>query len=203
MKLFSALVFSIISLYAVRRQLPPPEKISSETISAPRFGEKLTLPGLPHAGKINDSLFRGAQPHKQGFEELKKLGITTIVDLRRDDSQKLDWERKQAESVGIRFLNIPVSGWAPPTNDQVAQFLFLFGDPREKVFVHCRFGDDRAGVFIATYRMAHDGWPASQAIKEMYLFGFNGRWNGSMKTYVKEFPSALQTAPSLAPFGNK
>ncbi len=134
MKLFSALVFSIISLYAVRRQLPPPEKNSSETISAPRFGEKLTLPGLPHGGKINDSLFRGAQPHKQGFKELKNLGITTIVDLRRDDSQKLDWERKQAESIGIRFLNIPVSGWAPPTNDQSRPISFSFSRSSRKSF---------------------------------------------------------------------
>jgi tyrosine-protein phosphatase SIW14 len=200
MKVSHALAFFVLSLYAVPQQLSPPEKNSSSTISAPHFGEKLKLTGLPNSGKINDSLFRGAQPDAQGFQELKNLGITTIVNLRQDSSQKLDWERKQAESVGIRFVNIPVNGWRPPTNDQVAQFLSLFSNPQEKIFVHCRFGDDRTGVFVASYRIAHDAWLADQAVKEMYFFGFNGRWHPSMKTYVKQFPSAPKTVPALTPF---
>src|SRR5689334_3585158 len=136
------------------------------------YGEKLKLSGLPNGGKINDSLFRGAQPRDEGVKELKNLGITTIVDLRGEDPGKISWERQQAESLGIRFVSIPVSGWAPPSNEQVAQFLEIFRDhPKERVFVHCRFGDDRTGVFVATYRMAFEGWPAEQAMNEMYFFG--------------------------------
>ena len=164
-------------------------------------GQKLHLAGLPNAGKIDDILYRGAQPHPDGFAQLKKLGISTIVDLRGEDPGKIAWERKQAESVGIQFVNIPVSGWSPPTNQQVAQFLSLFRDhPDQKVFVHCRFGDDRTGVFVATYRMAHDGWPAEQAMKEMYFFGFNGFWHPAMKSYVRDFPAMLKSAPALTPF---
>jgi len=47
--------------------------------------------------------------------------------------------------------------------------LSLFAGKKEKVFVHCRFGDDRTGVFVAAYRMAFDGWPAQQAMEEMYF----------------------------------
>jgi len=173
---------------------------SPSTISPVPLGEKLKLPGVPNAGKINDSLFRGAQLRTEGFEQLKKLGITTIVDLRGEDPDKIKWERRQAESAGMRFVSIPVSGWAPPTNEQVAQFLSLFQNHKEKIFVHCRFGDDRTGVFVAAYRMAHDRWPPHQAIKEMYFFGFNGFWHPAMKSYINDFPSKLKTAPALAPF---
>ena len=115
------------------------------------------------AEKSNDSLFRGAQPRAEGLKELKNLGVTTIVDLRGEDPDKISWERRQAESLGIRFVSIPVSGWTPPSNDQVALFLALFRDnPKEKIFVHCRFGDDRTGVFVAAYRMAYDGGPPSK-----------------------------------------
>jgi len=70
--------------------------------------------------------------------ELKKLGVTTIVDLRGEDPGTRDRERQQAEALGLRFVNIPVSGWEPPSNEQVAQFLSLFrGDRKEKIFVHC------------------------------------------------------------------
>jgi protein tyrosine phosphatase (PTP) superfamily phosphohydrolase (DUF442 family) len=173
-------------------------KPSSATAPAPVFGEKLHINGIPNTGKLNDFLYRGAQPRKPGFAELKKLGITTIVDLRGEDRERITWERKQAEALGIRFVNIPVSGWAPPTNAQVAQFLSLFhDDPKEKVFVHCRFGDDRTGVFVASYRMAMEKWTDEQAIKEMYFFGFNGFWHPAMKTFVHEFPARLKYSPDL------
>src|SRR2546429_9461160 len=64
----------------------PPNSGSSE----PAYGEKLRIPGIHNAGKINDLLYRGGQPKQAGLAELKKLGITTIVDLRRDDPQKAE-----------------------------------------------------------------------------------------------------------------
>jgi len=166
------------------------------------YGEKLKLAGLPNGGKITEALFRGAQPHTEGIEQLKKLGITTIVDLRGENRDLVEKEKKEAEARGMRFVNIPVSGWSPPSNEQVAQFLSLFSNRKEKVFVHCRFGDDRTGVFVAAYRMSYDGWPAEQAMKEMYFFGFNGFWHPAMKAYIRDFPAKLKTAPALAPFAN-
>jgi tyrosine-protein phosphatase SIW14 len=165
------------------------------------YGEKLRLPGVPNGGRVNDSLYRGAQPHTAGLQELKKLGVTTIVDLRGENRAQRDSERQQAESLGMRFVSIPVSGWAPPSNDQIAQFLALFRDnPKEKVFVHCRFGEDRTGVFVAAYRMAYEGWPATQAMNEMHFFGFNGLWHPSMKSFVRDFPARLNSAPALVEY---
>jgi tyrosine-protein phosphatase SIW14 len=200
MKHFLSRAFFFLSLLTAIPVSAPSQNNPSPTISPLPLGEKLKLPGVPNAGKINDSLFRGAQPRSEGIAQLKKLGITTIVDLRGEGRSLIDKERQQAQSAGIRFVNIPVSGWSPPTNDQVAQFLSLFKNHNEKIFVHCRFGDDRTGVFVATYRMAHDHWPPQQAIKEMYFFGFNGFWHPAMKSYINDFPSKLKTAPALAPF---
>jgi len=196
---FALLSFSTFISTALHAQTAT--QASSTPVLRSAYGEKLKLNGLPNGGKINDSLLRGAQPRGDGVKELKNLGITTIVDLRGEDPDKLSWERQQAESLGIRFVSIPVSGWSPPSNDQIAQFLKIFRDnPREKVFVHCRFGDDRTGVFVATYRMAFDGWPAQQAMNEMYFFGFNGFWHPSMKSFIRDFPERLKTAPALATF---
>ena len=172
---------------------------SAPAITQPAFGQKLRISGIPHAGKVTDALYRGAQPKEVGLSELKMLGITTIVDLRGEDREKVAWERKRAESLGMRFVHIPVNGWSPPTDEQVAQFLSLLHDnPGQKIFVHCRFGEDRTSVFIAAYRIAAERWPAEQAIKEMYFFGFNGLWHPSMKSFVEDFPSRLNSAPGLA-----
>ena len=163
------------------------------------YGQKIQIAGVHNAGKITDVLYRGGQPKDQGISELKKLGITVIVDLRGENREKVEWERKQTESLGMRFVHIPVSGWSPPSNEQVVQFLSLFRDnPGQKIFLHCRFGDDRTGVFVATYRMAIDKWPAEQALKEMYFFGFNGFWHPAMKSFIRDFPSRLSSAPAFA-----
>src|SRR5260370_40973033 len=100
----------------------------------------------------------------------------------------------------MRFVNIPVGGWSPPTDDQVAQFLSLLrSEPGQKLFVHCWFGDDRTGVFTAVYRMAFEKWPAEQAIKEMHFFGFNGCWTPSKKSFIRDFPTRLNLSLDLRP----
>jgi tyrosine-protein phosphatase SIW14 len=185
-------------------QLVAQERASAQTpapaVMQPAYAEKLHIAGIHNAGKISEVLYRGAQPKETGLAELKKLGITTIVDLRGEDREKLDWERRAAAALGMRFVHIPVSGWAPPSDEQVAQFLELFrGDAHQKVFVHCRFGDDRTGVFVATYRMAMDKWTPEEAMGEMYFFGFNGFWHPSMKKFIREFPAHLHSASALAP----
>lgn len=166
----------------------------------PAYGEKLRIAGIHNAGKIDGLLYRGAQPQQTGLEELKKLGITTIVDLRRDDRQKADWEGREAARLGMRFVYIPVSGWTPPSEEQIEQFLELFReDPQPKVFLHCRFGEDRTGLFVAIYRMAVDHWTPKQALSEMYFFGFHGFWHPSMKKFVEKFPDDRRRSPALRP----
>jgi len=202
-RVLTGLLFVFLALPAPSLRAQSSASATSTPVLRSAYGEKLKLAGLPNGGKITEALFRGAQPHTEGVEQLKKLGITTIVDLRGENRELAEKERKQAESLGMRFVNIPVSGWSPPTNEQVAQFLSLFADKKEKVFVHCRFGDDRTGVFVATYRMAFDRWPAEQAMKEMYFFGFNGFWHPAMKSYIRDFPEKLKTAPAFTPFSKK
>jgi len=172
---------------------------SAPSLTPRAFGQKLQIAGVHNAGKITDFLYRGAQPKEAGLSELKLLGVTTIVDLRGEDQEKVTWERNRAESLGMRFVHIPVSGWSPPTDEQVVQFLSLFrGEPGQRIFVHCRFGDDRTGVLVATYRMAFEKWSAEQAMKEMYFFGFNGFWHPAMKSFVRDFPARLNSSPALA-----
>jgi protein tyrosine phosphatase (PTP) superfamily phosphohydrolase (DUF442 family) len=190
--------FAAAPLFA---QTQPPASVqpSSPAAVQPAFGQKLHIAGIHNGGKINEFLYRGAQPREQGFSELKKLGVTTIVDLRGEDREEIKWERRHAESLGMRFVNIPVSGWSPPTSEQVVQFLSLLRrDSPQKIFVHCRFGDDRTGVFVATYRMAFEKWTADQAMKEMYFFGFNGFWHPAMKSFVRDFPERMNSEPAFS-----
>lgn len=199
-------IFSLVLAFTfpVRLSAQAQAKPSMPAVMHSEYGEKLRIAGVPNSGKINDHLFRGAQPRDTGLLELKKLGITAIVDLRGEDPARINWEEKRADSLGIRFVHIAVNGWSPPTDEQIAQFLSIFRDnPQERVFVHCHFGEDRTGVFVASYRMAFEKLPPDQALKEMYYFGFNGFWHPSMAAFVREFPARLNGAPILVRFKNK
>jgi tyrosine-protein phosphatase SIW14 len=199
----AAFLFSLVFACAFSARLLAQTQVQPSTPSSMRtaYGEKMQIAGVPNSGKINDRLYRGAQPRDPGLLELKKLGITTIVNLRDEDPSKISWEEKRSESLGIRFVHIAVNEWSAPTNEQVAQFLSLFrGNSQEKVFVHCHYGEDRTGVFIASYRMAFEKLPPDQALKEMQYFGYNGLWHPAMTAFVRDFPARLTTAPTLVPF---
>src|ERR1700747_2762689 len=65
------------------------------------LAEKMTLPGIKDFGKVNDYLYRGAQPKPEGIDELKKLGIDVIVDLRGERPGLRKKEKEHAESLGM------------------------------------------------------------------------------------------------------
>jgi predicted protein tyrosine phosphatase len=167
----------------------------------PAFAEKIYVPGVSDFGKVNDYLYRGAQPKDEGVEQLKDFGIDTIVDLRGEFHGLIENERQRAESLGIRFVNLPGSGWATAKDEEVAQFFSLVRErPRRKIFIHCWLGGDRSGMFIAAYRIAFDGWSPQQAVQEMRSFHYLHFWHPNMARWVKAFPDRLAQSPKLASF---
>ena len=173
----------------------------TSAVSQSAFAEKIYVPGISDFGKVNDFLYRGAQPKDNGVEQLKKLGIDTIVDLRSKLHGLIENERQRAETLGIRFINLPGSGWATATDEEIAQFFSLVRErPRRKIFVHCWLGGDRSGMFIAAYRIAFEGWSPQQAIQEMRSFHYLHFWHPSMAHWVETFPDRLAQSPKLAPF---
>lgn len=165
------------------------------------FAQKIDVPSIPDFGKVNDFLYRGAQPKEGGVEQLRKFGIDTIVDLRGELRGLIENERQRGESLGMRFINLPGSGWAAPKDEEIAKFFSLVRErPKRKIFIHCWLGGDRSGMFIAAYRIAFDGWTAQQAIDEMRAFHYLEFWHPNMKRYVEEFPERLAHSPQLAPF---
>src|SRR5262249_1830009 len=103
----------------------------------PPFAEKIELNAVSYLAKVNDLLYRGSQPNERGIEQLKKIGITTIVDLRGERQGTVETERKRAEEHGMRLVNIRASGWSPPKDEELVQFFSLLQkQPREKIYIH-------------------------------------------------------------------
>ena len=88
-----------------------------------------------------------------------------------------------------------------PKDAIFAQFLkTLRENSNQKVFVHCRLGEDRTGMMVAAYRMADEGWTADEAMAEMQKFGFSTFHHmicPGLASYEKDFPEHLKENPAF------
>lgn len=121
--------------------------------------------------EVEPGFWRGGLPRKRGLEQLKTMGVRTVIDLMDEDPKK--WSLIAA-NLGIRYVNIPMRRTRPIPTESIKQFLDIVEDPANRpIYVHCRAGKDRTGAMIAIYRMHACDWSSAQAIKEMKSLGFN------------------------------
>ncbi|HXG93281.1 MAG TPA: tyrosine-protein phosphatase [Blastocatellia bacterium] len=146
---------------------------------------------IKNFGQMDDRFFRGGQPKESDYKALADLGIKTIIDLRDDPTR---YEKRIAESLGMRYVNIPMSDSRYPSDAQIDEFLKLVADPATgKFFVHCAGGRHRTGVMGAVYRYNFYGWDYDRVYKEMKDYDFYTRWgHGAMKDYVQDYYQRIQ-----------
>jgi tyrosine-protein phosphatase SIW14 len=158
------------------------------------------VPTIPNFHQVNNLIYRGGQPSGQDWQSLAKLGVKTVVDLRRESEHSTREEARAVESTGMRYVNVPLEGLSAPPNQAVARVLAILNSG-ESVFVHCRAGRDRTGTMIACYRISHDRWENRKALQEAKSFGIHW-FEGAMKNYILRYqppsaPAAIEAG--LAP----
>jgi tyrosine-protein phosphatase SIW14 len=151
---------------------------------SPAWAGDIQVPGIPNFHKVNERLYRGGQPPEDAWNRLARLGIKTVIDLRREEEQSREAESRAVEAAGMRYINVPMNGGPPREVDILEIFGIL--DSREPVFVHCREGKDRTGTVVACYRIATDGWENRKALAEAKSLGMHWFQPG-MKSYILGF----------------
>jgi protein tyrosine/serine phosphatase len=141
---------------------------------------------IENFGRVNDHIYRGAQPKGDEFRQLAAIGIKTIVDLRGDSNSG---SRAAATAAGLRYINLPLASKQYPRPDAADKFLEIVNNEANwPVYVHCQGGRHRTGAMIAVYRMAMDGWNVDRAYQEMKKYDFYTSWgHGCYKDYVFDY----------------
>lgn len=171
-------------------------------LSFPAWAARVEAPGIPNFQQVNDHIFRGGQPSDEGWQSLSKLGVKTVIDLRREGEgdHSTEAEAQAVQSTGMRYIHVPMEGIVAPADEDVAKVLSVF-QSTEPVFVHCKEGKDRTGTVVACYRIAHDGWQNQKAMDEAKRYGIHW-FEVGMKSYIVKFqPPAVREArgPALQP----
>ena len=174
---------------------PPQAEGPAKASPLHSLGTRLNGKGIPNFGQVSTNLYRGGQPSAEGLAALRGLGVDVVVDLRGSAS---DAEQAAVTKLGMQYISIP-SHCPFPKDKTWAHFLKVMHENRDKkVFVHCRLGDDRTGLAIASYRIADEGWSADDALSEMREFGFTGVHHvicPGIEGYVERLPERLKSSP--------
>ena len=122
--------------------------------------------------QVTPQLFVGGQHTKQGYAEMRAIGITAIVNMREE--QYSDVKRGIG---GERHLHLPTIDHTPPSVEDLMRGVdfiseVIDGGSDAKVYVHCAVGCGRAPTMAAAYLIAAGDRPqeAWQRIRNVRPF---------------------------------
>jgi protein tyrosine/serine phosphatase len=174
-------VFSF-SILATAQTAPDPQKFAHIKIG--------------NFGQMDERYYRGAQPEPGDYQALKDLGVNTVIDLRNDPTE---YEKREVEALGMKYVNIPMSGWKYAKDTQVEEFMKVMNDPATGVvYAHCKAGRHRTGLTGAIYRFEKYGWDYDKAYKEMKNYDYSS-WpvHHNIKTYVQDYAKEMKSRKTV------
>ena len=161
-------------------QAPTPEAAAAAPARDARWAVPLKLEGVPNLHRLTDELYRSEQPTAEGFRNLEKLGIRTVINLRYFNS-----DEDEAKGTGLKLHRVKILTWRAG-DDHVIEVMRLLRDKQNGPFlIHCQHGADRTGLMSAMYRMLEQNWTAQEALDELIDggYGFHSVWQ-NIKRYV-------------------
>ena len=175
--------------------------VSAGCATCCRTGTSTAAAPLPNLHQVDAGLYRGGQPTAEGFRRLADLGVKTIVSLRAYGraARHEHTERRLVESLGMRWVSLPMRMYWRPSDEQVRTFLSLTQAGADgPVFVHCQHGEDRTGSLIAVYRVFRQGWTPAQAYAEALKLGM-AAWNPFTRNLIRSTEPAAPGPVASAP----
>jgi len=143
------------------------------------WAQPIELCGVPNMYKVNEILYRSAQPTHCGMKKLQDFGIKTIINLRWLHSDK-----DELEGTILFYETCRAKAWHIEDED-VVWFLRLVTNIQNDApfLVHCQHGADRTGCMVAMYRIIAQEWTKDEALLELENggFGFHSIWQNIPK----------------------
>jgi len=146
-----------------------------------RWAAPISLDGVPNLHQITPTLYRSEQPTPLGFQNLEKLGIRTVINLRAfsNDDDEVRGTALRTERVRILTWNVD--------DAQVIEVMRMLRDTGNGPFlIHCKHGADRTGLMSAMYRVLEQGWTVDDALAELTGggYGYHAMWKNILR-YVR------------------
>ena len=145
------------------------------------WAEPIALDGVPNLHRITPSLYRSEQPSALGMQNLEKLGIRTVINLRYFNS-----DDDEVEGTSLRTERTKILTWRIGDKHVIEVMNMLKDADNGPFLIHCQHGADRTGLMTAMYRILEQGWSREDALQELTDggFGYHSMWKNIIE-YVR------------------
>jgi len=116
--------------------------------------------------RLDEKVYRSAQPDRRGFQELKAFGIANVLSFRDHHA-----DDKDAKGLGLTLHRVKMEA-GEIKDEQVAEALRFIKRAKGPVLIHCWHGSDRTGLISALYRILYQNWSKEEAIEELMKGGY-------------------------------
>ncbi len=127
---------------------------------------------LENAYRVSADLYRCEQPDEKDIPDLRALGIRSILNLRRYNTDPAALDR-----AGFTLLLQRMEADDLTVDDLVAALRRIRTAPKP-VLIHCWHGSDRTGSVVAAARIVFENWTPAAALDELRHggFGYHEKW---------------------------
>ncbi|EQM82594.1 protein tyrosine phosphatase family protein [Stenotrophomonas maltophilia] len=125
------------------------------------------LAALAADGPLNEvrpGLYAGGQPSAAQLRELSAQGVRTVIDLRQPGEDRGFDETRLAESLGLRYVRIPVAGADGLDAANVRAVHQALRQSQGPVLLHCASGN-RAGAVLGLVNARYEHASPEQALQ--------------------------------------
>lgn len=167
---------------------------------------KLDAKHLPNAIQVREGLISGGLPETEAaFEELKRLGVQTIISV---DGAKPDVE--MAQRYAMRYVHIPhgYDGISEPALQALTKAAYELPGP---IYIHCHHGKHRSPAAAAALCVSQGTMQVSEALGVLKLAGTDPSYQGLFQAVQKakrmdrdelaklpiDFPSVREMPPLI------
>ncbi len=121
---------------------------------------------IPNARVPLEGVLSGGQPTPEQIEAAARAGFRTVINLRTEQEPGFEWEREAVEKLGMRYVQMPVTGPESLTRESVERFDAELRRAQEAgpVLLHCASGN-RIGAILALRAAWVQGVDPEQALE--------------------------------------
>jgi protein tyrosine phosphatase (PTP) superfamily phosphohydrolase (DUF442 family) len=147
----------------------PVVEVASESVPA----AKLETKHVPNAVRLHEKVISGGLPEdKNAFQELKQLGVKTIVCV---DGAKPDTE--MASQFGMQYVHLP-HGYDGISQKRAQELAKAVRDLDGPIFIHCHHGKHRSPAAASVACVGAGLIPSSAALTVLQLAGTSKEYRG-------------------------
>lgn len=112
--------------------------------------------------RISPEAFRSSQPTMGQLQRyVRKYGIKTILNLkgRAPDSAYYALEVERCRALGVRLVDVKIHSRTTPDAAKIRTAKELFDSIEYPMWMHCKAGADRTGIYATLYQHFRLGMP--------------------------------------------